>query len=129
MAFTNIPPLDQYGRGFKGYWFPYQGYGPSIMAGESTCDFMPQLQSVLFTQHQLKENLWFEPNVFGGACKYLFLLGCLLDKDFGDDSDEYCQVTMVKKFERASPDAEDDGSPLSLSLAKSTLALLALFVS
>lgn len=80
-AITQTQPLDQYGRGLLGYYFPYYGYGPSIQAKQENCHFEPIAQTKLFAEYAVPNNVWFEPNLFGGACKYMVLLGCLLDHD------------------------------------------------
>lgn len=119
---------ENYGLGIKGYWFKYEGYGPSIYSGNETCEFVPERQDELFANHELTKNsvnTWFIPNLLGGACKYYVLLGCLLDHDF-DGETHNCKVTLIKKYNDSPLEVEGGHA---LTLIKSIAALSLLFVS
>ena len=55
------------------YYFEYEGYGPDIwLNGEEACTFKERGD---WTEADSNLELWFKPNMFGGACKYMVVLG------------------------------------------------------
>ena len=69
--------------------FPYYGYGPDIWAnGEDACKFHNDVKL-----HPGTNGGWIKPNLFGGACRYLILLGNTHD---GDDVEATHQVTITR---------------------------------
>ena len=69
------------------YYFEYAGYGPKIwLGGDDLCKFQPRAN---WQQAKGQMNIWFKPNLFGGSCGYLYMLGV---SEF-EDSDAIVTIT------------------------------------
>ena len=55
------------------YFFEYEGYGPEVfLYGDEACTFKERTD---WGDATANLELWFKPNLFGGACKYMVVLG------------------------------------------------------
>ena len=78
-------------------YFEYEGYGPDIMLhGSEACKFKNKQVSEMNTG---VKDVWFRPNLYGGACKYLVLLSCpARNQATGELNDKIATATITRQY-------------------------------
>eukprot|EP00356_Strombidium_inclinatum_P014633 CAMPEP_0170492634 /NCGR_PEP_ID=MMETSP0208-20121228/12541_1 /TAXON_ID=197538 /ORGANISM="Strombidium inclinatum, Strain S3" /LENGTH=123 /DNA_ID=CAMNT_0010768407 /DNA_START=178 /DNA_END=546 /DNA_ORIENTATION=+ len=80
------------GSNLNVYYFPYEGFGPSIWMGTSQCQFNCQPN---FKTGSTGE--YYDVNLFGGSCGFMVLIGAEEASEL-EDYGKSEEVTITKKY-------------------------------